>query len=477
MSISKQTLIPILLCLLSIGCVTESTLKPLDGNKSAEKILSKDPNSAAFNQYLIDVGYPKENLPLTSWGLDELTLCALFYHTKLDVAKQQLALSEIAVEAAGIRNVPSINGAIARSNQRNGDLRPWSYDLSLDIPIETTKKRSIRIEKATQNVDIARLDVADIAWQLRNQIATDLIAYHQNLAEIQLLTQEVTTQDSILAMLEKRVNAGLASRTELNNINLLALKARHLLNNKQTQSQLLRAKLAADVGLTPENFAAIQIKPLAVENTLAQQAALLEEPLESKTLQQEALLNRIDIRRSIAQYATAETEIKLQVAQQTPDITVSPGILFEFGDKIWSLGFSSLLKFLQKDASLIEQAKQLRAVQGAQFEDLQASVIAEINQLHTHYQAAKQMAEQAERTLDAQIAQEQKMQKQFDAGLIGKLDFAQHTLNTLIAKQQRLTAQFNLLQIANQIENAMQKPIYNRFTLPNSTVTRLSNDQ
>ncbi len=477
MSTKNKTLICILTCLVSVGCATESTLKPLDNEASATKLLAKDPTSLAFNQYLMTVGYAKENLPLTTWGIDELTLCALFYHTKLEVAKQQLALTELTIETAGIRKIPSINAAIARSDQRNEDIKPWSYDLSLDIPIETANKRAIKVEKAEQNVEIARLDMADIAWQLRNQIATDLIAYHQNLAETQLLTQEVAMQQSMVNMLEKRVNAGLASRTELNNVNLLALKAKHQLNNKQTEFKLLKAKLAADVGITPENFAAIQIKPLALEVTLAQQATILEAPLESKTLQQAALLNRIDIRRSIAQYAVAETEIKLQVAQQTPDITISPGILFEFGDKIWTLGFSSLLKLLHKDTSLIEQAKQLRAVQGAQFENLQASIIAEINQLHAHYQSAKQASKQAESTLNAQTAQEHKMQRQLEAGLIGKLDFTQYTLNTLIAKQQWLAAQFTLLQIANQLENAMQKPIYSGFTIPTSTVTRLSNDE
>lgn len=477
MSIKNKTLVSILTCLISVGCATESTLKPLDNKASAARLLAKDPTSIAFHQYLMDVGYAQEKLPLTTWGVDELTLCALFYHTKLDVAKQQLALSQLNIKTAGIRNAPSVNGEFGRSNQRNGDISPWLYGLSLNIPIETTNKRSIRIAKAEQNVEVARMDMAEIAWQLRNQIAIDLLAYHQNLAETQLLQDEVATQESIVSMLEKRVNAGLASSTELSNVNLLTLKAKHQLNNKQTESQLLKAKLATDVGLTPESFAKIQIKPLVIENKITQQAAVLEVPLESKALQQEALLNRIDIRRSIAQYAAAETEIKLQVAQQTPDITISPGILFEFGDKIWTLGFSSLLKLLHKDTSLIEQAKQLRAVQGAQFEDLQASIIAQTNQLYAHYQSAKQANQQAENTLKAEVAQKQKMQKQFESGLIGKLEFAQYSLNTLMAKQQLLTAQFNLLNIANQIEDAMQKPIYSDFKLPTSTVTRLSKDE
>jgi outer membrane protein, heavy metal efflux system len=476
MFISKQTLTSTLLCLFVFGCSSAPSTKPLDKQASVAKLSAKHPTSTDFNHFLTQYGYAAENLPLTVWGIDELTLCALFYHTKLDIAKQQLALSQLAVQTAGIRPTPTINGEISHSNQKNEDLKPWAYGLSIDIPVATNNKRGFRIEKAEQQLEVARMNVAETAWQLRNQIAIDLIAYHQNLVEINLLEQELSTQNSMGNMLEKRVNAGVASKSELSAINLLALKVKHQLNSKRAQSTIIKAALAADVGLTPEKFNALPIKPLAIEETLSQQASLLETQMASQSLQQDALLNRIDIRRSIAQYAAAESEIRLQAAQQIPDITINPGILFEFGDKIWSLGFSSLLSLLHKNTALLEEAKQLREIEGAQFEHLQATVIAQINQLQTHYQTAKKRVEQAKGELNAQSLQELKMQKQFEAGLIGKFDFTRHTLNTLVAKQQLLATQFTLLQIAAQIEDAMQKPLYSPFSMPTSTTTRLSND-
>jgi len=463
----QNIFLSILLCLLFTGCVTqEQAPKPLNSAAITAKILDKNPNSAAFHDYLIKQGYTRTQLPLTHWGLDELTLCALFYHTKLDLAKEQLSLANLYVETAGIKQKPSINAEIAHSNLRNDDIKPWSYGLSIDIPIATNNKLAIKVEKAQQYAEAAKMDVAQTAWQLRHQIAADLTAYHQNQAETALLTETLAAQSSITSMLEKRVAAGVASRTELSTVSLLALQSEHALSEKQAQFKQIKAKLAADVGLSHEKFDTVNIKPLDLDDVLTNQAKALNAPSTEKTLQADALLNRIDIRRSLAEYAAAEAEIRLQVAKQTPDITLSPGILFDFGDTVWSLGFSSLLNSLHKNTALINQATQLREIQGKQFEHLQATTIAELNQSHVRYLAAQQTLQQAEALVAKQLSQMQTMQKQFDAGLIGKVALKKFALNSIVARQQMLASKFKLLIIANDIENVMQKPLYTSFNMP-----------
>lgn len=471
MRINERILNTALLCLITVACSTTPATKPLNDKATVSRILAKDPASPAFNQYLSQQGLSQESIPLKAWDIDTLTLSALFHHTKLDVAKQELALAKLAIKSAGVKKPPIINAEIAHSNQKNDDIKPWAYGLSLDIPIATNNKRSLKVAKAERDAESAQLHVAALAWQLRHNISKDLTAYYQTQAEIKLLQDELAIQESISNMLKKRVNAGIASRTELSNAQLLALKAKHLLANKLAQSKLIETALAADVGLSPEKFASIPIQPLQMSAVLSQQATILEKPIQSKAIQEQALLNRIDIRKRIAQYEAAETEIKLQAAKQIPDITLSPGILFEFGDKIWSLGFSSLLNMLQKNTVLIEEAKQLREIQGAAFENLQAEIIAAANQARVKYITAKETMLQAEQQLDEQNIQTNKMQKQFDAGLIGKLDITRYKRNTLMAKQHLIAAQFALLKVSNEIENVMQKPLYTHFKMPPLTTT------
>jgi len=468
MLINQKQLLSLYMCLSILGCTTaEQAVKPLDSQATTTKILDKNPTSTSFNRYLVSQGYQEKSLPIKVWGFDELILSALFYHTKLDIAKNKLRLAELAVHTAGIKSNPNITAGLGRSNQKNGDIIAWSYGLSVDIPIGTSNKRSIKIEKAEQEAEAARMDVAEISWTLRNQIAIDLIAYHQTTSELTLLDEELITQAGIAGMLKKRVNAGIASKTELSNIILLGLEIEQLSNKKRAKANTIRAKLAADAGLSHEKFVLLPITSLVLDRSLAKLAQALKSPLTLKKLQVQALLNRIDIRRSIANYAATEAEIKLQVAKQTPDIILSPGILFDFGDSIWSLGFSSLLNTLNKNTVLIDEAKQLRAIEGAQFEDLQATIITRINQTLVRYRSAHQILKHAEHQHTKRLVHIKNMQKQFDAGIIGKVALNKLILNSIKAKQHLLEAKFNLLQVGNQIENVMLKPMSNFLNMSN----------
>lgn len=456
----------IFVCALAIAllasCATESyQAKPLDPAQISAKLLNKDATSAEFKAYLIKQGYAEKDLPFAEWGLNELTLCALYFHPKLDVAKAQLALANAQLETAGQKQNPTLNGNIARSNQKNGDIRPWAYGLNVEIPIETANKREIRIEEAQHLTEVARIDVADAAWQLRSQIAKDLLRYYENIALQKQFTEEVKTQEALLKILEKRVLLGALSNTELSAAKLVQQKTLFSLNAEIAKSAEIRAALAADVGLTSEKFEQLKLKPLDLNTTLVRQNSQL---IESKNFQEKTLLNRLDIRRSLAKYAAAESKIKLEIAKQTPDISLSPGIAFEFGDSIWSLGFSALLNLINKNQTLIAEATALREIEGAQFEALQAKIIGDLNQSVATYQASSQNIDQIKTQLSAQTQYSQKLQKRFDAGLIDRLELAQNALNTSLLTQQLLNAQFSNLTAALAIEEMMQHPLFDDFS-------------
>ena len=473
MQIPQKIIAISIACSLLLACATEKyQAKPLNVGQTTAKMFAKDVASPEFNAYLIKQGYKDAALPFTTWGLDELTLCALYFNPKLDVTKAQLGLANAQIESAGVKQNPTLNASLAHSNQKIGDIRPWAYGLNVEIPIETANKREMRLEEAQANAAVGRMDVADTAWQLRNQIARGLLEYHQNIANVQLLQAEQVTQNEIANMLDKRVQSGLASKTELSAVQLTQLKMQSSLQSEQAKSAEINARLANGVGLSTEKFKKITLKPLAIDTELSQQT--LDTNFVNKNLQESALLNRIDIRRSLAKYAAAEAKIKLEVAKQTPDISLSPGIAFEFGDSIWSLGFSTLLNLLHKNPTQIAEAKQLREIEGAEFEALQAKIIGDLNQTYAQYEASRQHFNLAQSQYTSQLAHHKKLQKQFDAGLIDRLEIKQALLSNHITQQQVLAAQFDVLKAANDIENVMQAPLYNDFVMPRPEIDEIT---
>jgi cobalt-zinc-cadmium efflux system outer membrane protein len=445
---------------LIISCAKQQYIaKPLDTHAVSAKILSKNLSDPAFKQYLSKQGYQADELPVQLWGLNELTYAALYFNPQLDVAKAQLALANTAITTANLRINPAINGTTARSDRANDDINPWAFGLDLAVPIETKNKRQIRVEEATQLRDVAQMTVAETGWLLRSQIAKDLIAYHENIALQQALSRELETHTSIINMLEKRFDLGLLASTPLSDAKLLRQKTEITANTLSTQLNAIRATLAADIGISVEQLNAISIKPLEIDSVLQQESALLNTPEQLKTLQQNALLNRLDIRRSLAKYAAAEARIKLEVAKQTPDIVLTPGYIFEFGDRIWSLGFSSLLNLLNKNQTLIAEATRLREIEGAQFEALQSSIIGNLNLAYAHYQSSLQQISQTQSQLALETQHQQTLQKQLESGLVDRLFVTQNALLLLLTEQQLIRLKFNSLKAAIAIEDVMQRPI------------------
>lgn len=452
-----------LICCISVvfisGCASEQYLpRPLNAQQSLAQIQEKSPNSEAFKTYLSKHGYAKQALPLQTWGLNELTLCALFYHPKLDFAKAQYALANHNITAAGVRANPAVTGQLSHSNRANGDISPWLYGLQIEVPIEINHKREIRVEEAEQLAEASRMDFAETAWQLRQAIAADLLQLHENAIAIESLTKQLGTYQKISAMLEKRLKHGLNDSTTLTNSQLTAQILASELEKHRSQTMMIRAKLATDTGLTAEQFAPIVLLPFNLDAALQTQTTYVNQLHQDKIMQAQTLLNRIDIRRSLAKYAAAEAKVKLEIAKQVPDLSLSPGYAFEFGDRVWSLGINTLLNLANKNETMIAEAKLLRDIEAKQFTVLQSDIIGQMAQAQLEYTAALQSLNKQTTLYDAQTQQVAQQAAQLEAGLLDRLALTQTQLLQQNALQQLQTAQFAVLQAALKLENLMHKP-------------------
>ena len=441
-----------LLCLGITACgFQEYIAKPIDTTALGQKIAARRADNEQFHQYLINNGYPSARLPIQQWKLDDLIHCALFFNPSLDIARAQWRSAEAAKLTAAEMRLPTIGGQYSKSNNASEEISPHAYGLSIEIPIETANKRNIRIESAQHLSEAAKLRIAQAAWQLRNDVARTFNEYQANRQQIKLLSKEQHYRQDVVAIYQKRIDLGESSNIELSKAKLQLQTLNTELESKQRNHLVLLSGLANSLGLPLAQVEQMQIADTA-------DTKVLDTPIPAD-LQTRALLNRLDIRIALERYAVAEAKLKLEIAKQYPDIVISPGYAYEFGDKIWSLGLSSLMTILTKNKLAIAEATQLREVEARQFEALQTNVIAEVNVANARLTQALQLLNNQKNLYQQQQANTMRMDSKLRAGEIDRLELNYAKLEEVLAEQHIAIAHFQLASSVNDLENAIQAPL------------------
>jgi outer membrane protein TolC len=125
-----------------------------------------------------------------------------------------------------------------------------------------------------------------------------------------------------------------------------------------------------------------------------------------------------------------------------------------------------LLSLINKNRGMIAQATALREVEVAQFEALQAKVIADLNQAKAAYQASIVASTKAQALLVNQQKRTQQTEKQFDAGFADRLALSSTQLENIIANQGVLNTAYQVNLAKLKLEDVLQRPLDNRLSLP-----------
>jgi cobalt-zinc-cadmium efflux system outer membrane protein len=438
---------------LVVSCGFQSyTPKPINSHIAKNLFEQKSPQSDDFYAYLISQGYQSKSLPIAYWGITELTYSALFFHPELDLARSEWRAAQSAEITASQRIDPNISVNSGKNTINDPEANPWTYSLGIDIGIITAGKREARIDRALGLSEAAKIKIAQTAWQVRTRLARSLIEYEYSLKLSQILQKEVDLRTSIVDMLQKRVDAGIASSTDLNQARIALQKAEQSLTTEKIRTPGLLAALSSDAGLPLKTFEGLALALNALESQP-------EEILPFDDLQEVAMLNRLDLRASIARYAAAEAKLRLEIGKQYPDLIISPSYSYEPDGKFWSLGLGSIMTLLNKNKGLIAEANALRDVEAAQFNVTQAKVISELNQSKVTYIESFNALKLAKKLLITQATRLQQIEQQFSAGIADRLLLTQTTLENTIASQNDLLVRYQFLKSKITLEDALQKPL------------------
>ena len=436
------------------GCVSYHP-QPLLPGKTADSLESRTLDDPGLRLFLAIHGRKPNRWPERSWDLADLTLVALYESPDLYVQRTYMDLSVAGITTAGQRPNPSLSFFTALNSIviAPEETSPWALGMLFDLPFETAGKRGIRIREARKLSEAERFRLGQTAWNVRSRVRRRFLAYVLGIRRTQNLEEEVQVRARILRIWQQRYRSGEVSAIKEDSARIDLERARLSLNSAREQEAAARVALAQATGLPEKALDSVRISCSDVEE--APSADLLPAP----SVQRAALINRLDIREALARYAASEEALRLEIANQYPNVHLGPGYAFDQGDNMWALSFSVPLPILNQNQGPIAEAKARRTQAYALFTALQFRVTGQIESSLVHYRGALKTFNTTRSLLDRQKDYQRRIGRRFAEGEVDRLVLLDSQLVLLATKRDHLAALMNAQKTLESLEDDVQVPL------------------
>lgn len=459
MTILKASIFVCFLALALAGCATHKyRVAPISPPGAATKFEGRTLDDPAFRDFIQrNVGHDLEGWPPKTWDPPMLTLAALYYHSDMAVARAGVKVAEAGVITAGARPNPSISVVPGVSSSPES---LWIFSITPSFPIETAGKRGYRIRAAERSTDVAWLQLAETAWGVRARLRTAFLDFLLARDDLDQLRSEEQVRTEVVSLLERRFELGDIPRPDLDTAQIDLSNIRIALRTGEGQVAQAHAALASAIGIPVSALDG----PELVWPTFDQPPS--KSSLSPDVIQRTAVLNRLDIQRSLLEYAVAEASLRLEIAKQYPDLQIGPGYDFDEGHNKFSLGLSLTLPIFNRNQGPIAEAEARRKQVEERFLALQAQAIGESQRALDGYTAALAELNEATTALKMQQEKERLVRKSFELGEEDKLTLTGIVLQSAIAARARVTALGHVQDALGALENAVQKPLEPAWLVP-----------
>ena len=448
MNAIRKGIVSLLGIFLLAGCAVQRYRPaPIVASATASQFESRnlvDPGLQSFEEQ--NLGHAVSPWPPKTWDLQTLSLAALYFNPALDSARARVGATEAALVTAGARPNPSLSIA-------PGIPAPYLLTLDFSIPIETAGKRGHRIQAASSLDQAARFDLADSAWTVRSGVRASLMNYILASQALELFRSEAKTRGDQVKILEQILSAGEIPRQDVDLARIELSKTQLTILTTEGQVGEAKAALAAAVGIPVAGLREAQFSWPSIDAPPSAESFLPEE------VQRNAILNRLDVRRSLAQYAAAEAGLQLEIAKQYPDINIGPGYTYEETHSFFTVGFSTTVPLFNRNQGPIAEAEAHRKEAAAAFLERQAQVIARGERALAVYTAALKEVAEAESLSRFQETQLQITQQAIHAGAGTQLSLDNVEIQTWVLGRARLDALARAQRALGELEDAVQRPL------------------
>jgi len=394
-----------------------------------------------------------EAWPPPSWDYRALSLAALYFNPSLDAARARIAESQAQILTAGARPNPSLAFT-------PGIPSPYLLTLDLSFPLETAGKRGYRLQ-AARSLDLAaRLQLAQAAWTVRSSLRAVLVDHLAASRTLDLLRAEAKLRGGQVRLLEAMASAGEIPRVEVSTAEVELSRAHTAVAEAAARSVQSEAALADAIGIP---VAALREVRLAWPEWESPPSA---ESLPSSEIERDAVLNRLDVRAALAQYAAAESSLQLEIAKQYPDIDIGPGYTYEEKRNYFTVGFAATIPLLDRNQGPIAEAEARRRQAQVKFAQTQAEVISSSERALALYAAALDGFAEAGRFAEVETRRGEATRKSVQAGEQGRLDLDDAEIERSVAERSRLDALAHAQRALGDLEDTVERPLAAGDALP-----------
>lgn len=442
-------------CLLLVaGCgMVQYEPQPLDPAALQSEMGARRIDDPGFLSYVRSLDHDAGAAGAAKWDLSMLTLAALYFSPVLQVAHDEYRLSESQVRTASQYPNPSLNVPLEHHSDTSGDRSAWTAGTVLDFVYERRGKREARIARARARSAAARLHVNETAWDIRGRLHKAWLDYYLARQKEKLSGKRLALLQQELAVLRSRNRLGEAGSADVNGAALAVQAAR-----------LKQAGAKAAVSDTYHHLISLTGMPVSAFADTGISFATMDKlaaagPLDKNELQESALLHRTDIKRALSEYRAVEQALKLEIEKQYPDITLSPGLIFDQGDNIWTLGASWVLPLFNNHEGPIGEALVQRRIMRSRIMELQTKLVNRLNETLNRYEKLQSNLSISSRITREMADHGRAIQNQYEQGYSDRLEVIGAELQLNDSKSAVLSSRVQLIETIVQLEELVQKPL------------------
>lgn len=441
-------LLPVITALLSACASAPPARRAVTPQASAQALQHRSLSDPGLQRFITAQTAARQTL---RWTPRRLTLAALYFHPDIRLARASVQLAAADLRIAQQRPNPSVQlglkygGAAALAAPS-----PWTVGAAIALLLQSQSQRAAQTAQAQAELRAAQLLLRDAGWQVRSRVRRATVASWAAQQQVRLQWQVLATALALRQHIAVRVLAGIDPPLDEARAQQTVQQAARRLSGDLAAMRAARIAVAQAIGVP---IAALR----RVRLDLSTYDRAPPGPAPAQSIRA-ALLARDDIRAAWQQVRAAQAALQLAQSRHAGGLpSIAPGAERDQGVDRLTLGVRVPLPLFNQQQGEIAAARARLAQRQAQLQQLQAQVLARIEQSEAALRAAQQQTRQSAGLVAAARARWQADIQAQSRGWLGPVPALRARLRLLADERLELQSRAAQWQAAVALQAALQQ--------------------